>query len=410
MLGDRRTPVIIMNMHHTGLGIARNLRHLHLPVVSISSQRDFPGNRTRYADFRLSPDSQNGKHELLSFLLDFRKEFRLNPIIFPTRDQDILFLDEFRTELDPHFIIPQVRGEALHRILNKHQLTAIAQSCGIPCPKSYLFETSADVQAAIAALSFPCIVKPLYSSQWRSPDIWKIVKSKVLRVDNAQALATLARQLDPFHISLLLQPFVPGPDTNLFVFCSYTDLDGQTRNYFTGRKVLQVPPFNGTGVIVEACPVPEIIEISKMLLAKLHFYGISEIEYKFNAESKEFVLIEINPRHWDQHTLGSSVGVNLTEAIYRDLTEHSYAEQHQIPIPKRWIAEKDLLSLVVDNLINRQYSFRSMMHACRGPRVLSTLNLKDPLPGAALFFQAISENANRFAAAALRKLRVVKNA
>jgi predicted ATP-grasp superfamily ATP-dependent carboligase len=90
---------------------------------------------------------------------------------------------------------------------------------------------------------------------------------------------------------------------------------------FTARKRLQYPPLAGTGVVVEALPIGEIVAPSKSLLAALQFHGISEIEYKRDTRDGTLNLIEINPRHWDQHGLGTAVGVNLSEAACRDMLD-----------------------------------------------------------------------------------------
>jgi predicted ATP-grasp superfamily ATP-dependent carboligase len=98
----------------------------------------------------------------------------------------------------------------------------------------------------------------------------------------------------------------------------------------------------GTGVAVEATLLPHLEEPSRALLRKLEYYGISEIEFKRDQRDGRLYLIEINPRHWDQHGLGTAVGVNLSEALYRDATGQPGRELHQSSMRKVWIGDAEL--------------------------------------------------------------------
>ena len=140
--------------------------------------------------------------------------------------------------------------------------------------------------------------------------------------NSADLMAAYARIREHEPVATV-QQYIPGPEENLVVFGSYCNSAGTVRAFFTGRKILQVPPLRGTGVVLEARPVPEIVEPSKALLRALGFSGISEIEFKIHETTRVPYLIEINPRHWDQHHLGTACGVNLSLELYRDVTGRS---------------------------------------------------------------------------------------
>src|ERR1017187_9589024 len=95
---------VVMNMFYTGLGIARSLGEHGIPVVGLTSQRGVYGNFTRYARTVLCPDSRNQPEQLLAYLLEMGRQIGHRSVIFPTRDDDVLFLDRFRGELERHFV------------------------------------------------------------------------------------------------------------------------------------------------------------------------------------------------------------------------------------------------------------------------------------------------------------------
>src|SRR5580693_5750499 len=94
---------IVMNMFYTGLGIARSLGEQGISVIGLSSHRGACGNFTRYARVRSAPDSREQPDQLLEFLLALGRDARSRCVIFPTRDDDVLFLARFREQLQPFF-------------------------------------------------------------------------------------------------------------------------------------------------------------------------------------------------------------------------------------------------------------------------------------------------------------------
>jgi predicted ATP-grasp superfamily ATP-dependent carboligase len=136
----------------------------------------------------------------------------------------------------------------------------------------------------------------------------------------------------------------------------------------------------GHGYRGASLPVPDIVEPSIALLQSLAFAGVSEIEYKRDPRSGRYALIEINPRHWDQHTLGVASGVNLTHAMYADLTGASVPLMEQNRRPACWIAEEGYLIGLRDVLLGRGYPLRQYLSPLRYPKSWATFSLRDLRP------------------------------
>jgi predicted ATP-grasp superfamily ATP-dependent carboligase len=192
------------------------------------------------------------------------------------------------------------------------------------------------------SLRFPCICKPLYASQWRRVGIWEAVgRQKAMRVECFDELSSFYGKFAHLDPLVSVQEWIEGGEENLLIFGSVTSSEHEPVAFFTARKRLQYPPMAGTGIVVEAIPLPELEPPSRALLSELRFCGISEIEYKRDARDGRLYLIEINPRHWDQHGLGTTVGVNLSEALYRDATGQPTRDMRQSTERVRWIAEAE---------------------------------------------------------------------
>src|SRR5690242_16945601 len=112
-----------MNPYYTGLGIARSLHGRGVPVFALTSEPDTPGGKSRYFDgVHIVPNGRDEPERLCRDLVDIAKRYPTKPVIFPTRDFDILFLHDYWEALDPVLSLPQPRGSPILRMMDKLEL------------------------------------------------------------------------------------------------------------------------------------------------------------------------------------------------------------------------------------------------------------------------------------------------
>ena len=369
-------PVVVLNTHYSGVAIGRDLGRLGVRVIGLSSLEKSPGRGSRWIEFRLAPDSFSQESELRTFLMRLADELTVRAILLPTRDHDINFMSRHRAELEERFVIPLISPDALDQVMNKEVLAHTARRAGLNVPATIIVHRPSELESA-RSLRFPCVCKPVYASQWRQAGIWESVgRQKALRVESYGALEAFYEgfaHLDPL---ITVQEWISGGDSSLLIFGSHCSPTHEVAAFFTARKRLQYPPLAGTGIVVEAVLLPELEEQSRDLLRVLQFRGISEIEYKRDDRDGTLYLIEVNPRHWDQHGLGSSVGVNLSEALYRDATGQSQRPMRQSGERKLWIAEIEYARHLARCLIGRA-PWRDALVGLGAPRVGATLEWGD---------------------------------
>jgi D-aspartate ligase len=395
-----------MNLHYTGIGIGRSLHPLGIEVDGLSAEDDAPGARSRwFRRVHRVPHGRVAPQALCEKLLDIRRHYDDAPVIFPTGDADVLFLAEFAHQLAPHYRLPPGR-DALPRLMDKASLASTAEHHHIETPKTAVCASEADVERVCRTLAFPVVIKPRSAHEWRKVGIWEQVGArKAIMAATPEALAAEYRRLAPVSPQILVQEFVPGEDSDIVVCCCYIDEQGELLGQFTARKLRQSPPLFGTGCLVEAGPVPHIVELSQRLLRACGYAGLAEVEFKHDAASGRHMLIEVNPRHWDQHQLGLQVGVNLSWIAYQKAAGHS--PQPQAPVyacgsAPRWIAEREALMLLALNaaagavgsvslLRIGARTVSGMMALLRRPFVLAVVSLRDPVPGLLLIARTVRE-------------------
>jgi predicted ATP-grasp superfamily ATP-dependent carboligase len=369
-----------MNMFYTGLGIARSLGERGVPVIGLSAQRIY-GNYTRYARVLDAPDSRNAPEALHRFLLDRADEFGLWPIIFPTRDDDVAFLDRFRTDLEERYrlIIPPV--DALRVCLSKWETYEAALQVGVSVPRCWTVENEAGLEQVASEAEFPCVLKPVTAHEWRKGGNWQIVGGrKAIPVQSAEELAAEYRSIAAASPRALVQELIPGPDGNLAIQACYVGDRSDVIAAFNTRKVLQSPEGFGTGCVVESDHVPELLDPSARLLRAIGFSGVAEIEYKWDARRREYRLIEINPRPWDQHRLGVAVGADVIYAAYCDRegldTPPFVSNQGRY----RWIAEDTCIQAGLRAIWRADGTLKRLLSAGRGRRIYAIWSWRDPAP------------------------------
>lgn len=83
------------------------------------------------------------------------------------------------------------------------------------------------------------------------------------------------------------------------------------------RKILQHPPKNGNGDVVEYTQLDEkLADYAMQILSLVDYCGPFEIEFIKARNGKDFKVIEMNPRFWMQHGLIEQISGNLLVARY----------------------------------------------------------------------------------------------
>jgi D-aspartate ligase len=379
---DYRPAVLVMNMHYTGLGVARALASLPADVWGLSYDSTFIGNASRYCKFARYPNPAAEPVAALEFLMKFASRFDGPPLLVPTRDLDLEFLLEHRAALESRYLLPMPASPVIEQALDKSRLFAVARSIGMLCPQEVHVAGPADLRDAVEQLALPCIVKPRVASRWRQGAIFEAVgRRKVVVFDRWDDLRRFYEIIAPIDPEILIQEYIPGGDRNLEIFGSYVSRQDNSVRYFTARKILQAPPGSGTGIVVRAEPIGDIVGPSTELLHTVGYTGISEIEFKRDTRTGTCALIEMNPRHWDQHAVGIPAGVNLSRAMYADMIGEPVPAMKQDARAVSWIAEEGYLIGLPDALRGIGYPLREYLGALRGPKTWATLTWRDPRPG-----------------------------
>ena len=99
-------------------------------------------------------------------------------MLFPTRDDDLVFLDRYRSQLEPYFSLVMPGSEVLEACLNKWQTYEWAVKTGVAAPKAWTFEDAKGLERIIGEVTYPCVLKAVAAHHWRKGGNWELVGAR----------------------------------------------------------------------------------------------------------------------------------------------------------------------------------------------------------------------------------------
>ncbi len=187
----------------------------------------------------------------------------------------------------------------------------LAESLGIPVPRTEFITELDQVTAIAPTLTYPVVVKSI-RSRVRRDNGW--ITGKVRYASNAEELV---RVYDAMHQEMpypLIQRRIEGPGSGLFALF----VDGEAKALFAHRRLREKPPSGGVSVLRESIAADDrIVDYSRKLLRALDWTGVAMVEYKIDRVDNLPKLMEVNGRLWGSLQLAIDSGVDFPYLLYR---------------------------------------------------------------------------------------------
>jgi D-aspartate ligase len=327
--------VVIGGEYH-GLAIVRSLGRRGIPTCVIDDEYSI-AQFSRYATFAVRVPRLRAEEETLECLLTLAKRHHVRGwVLYPTRDETVGALSRQYDRLASVFRLSTPKWDAAKWAWDKRKTYELARSCGIPTPRTRYPRDEAELTEF--DLPFPVVVKPAIKEHFvyaTKAKAWFARNTSELR----QRFSEACELVGPGEV--MIQEWIPGDGGHQFAFCSFfknrSPLAGMTV-----RRLRQHPlDFGRASTYVETIDLPELEQLSTRLLRAINFYGLSELEYKYDARDGHYKLLDFNARCWGYHSLGANAGTDFPRLIFEDLCERP-------PSPRRAAAGIRWIRLITD--------------------------------------------------------------
>ncbi|HKG90698.1 MAG TPA: ATP-grasp domain-containing protein [Gemmatimonadaceae bacterium] len=298
------------------LSVVRSLGRRGLRVHVAWCPPGSPALRSRYIEraHDIPPYDAADRSWLHAFVALLRRE-RFD-LVVPCDDPTLLPLQLHRDELEPHGRLYLLGREAFAVTSSKLETSELARRVGVPTPRELVArraEAADEVCDEVCAWSrFPVVLKP--HSSYGVDDLTS--KRFVRKVATAAELrSALGEMLS--HGPVQVQEHATGAGVGVELLAA----DGDVLVAFQHLRVHEPPAGGGSSYRKSVALDPALLDAARRLVRALRYTGVAMVEFKVDARTGRWTLIEINGRFWGSLPLAVGAGADFPYYLYQLLVE-----------------------------------------------------------------------------------------
>lgn len=381
--------VILGANYYIGLSVIRCLGEMGIYTVAVDYEKKGAyGASSKYCSEQLiAPHYKTNTEAFIEYLLAYGKEQAEKPVLYPCHDAYVEIVDANLDRLKDVFLISQQEQGLWTKLMNKDTLQSIAASYNVLVPETVRVHEPDYLKKTTELIGYPCIVKPV-----DSPSFVAVFRKKIFMANNEDELKQAIQRAKDAKLEVVIQRIIPGFDDHMHTYDAYLNQQSKVTHWTTCQKFRQYPINFGASVYTGQKHFPELHEIGSVFLEAIKYKGFAEIEFKKDAVTGQFYLIEINVRTTNLNALLHSVGLNFPFIDYCELTGN--------PLPPKavtadtnkvfWYAFEDFLA-VKGYLKTGQLKLGQVLKSYMKPKAYAIWSLKDPAPGLMFFSELIGK-------------------
>jgi D-aspartate ligase len=373
-MNHARPVVILRSGHHGGLGIARSLGRLGVPVYSVDAAYWEPAFSSRYCRGRFVLNIETDPPDrAVAGLLEIGRKPGGRPILMPTTDQGAIWVAEHAAALREVFSFPRQDAALVRSLCDKGRMQELARRSDVPTARSVVPRSKEHVMNFLETAVFPVIVKATDSERLRR----RAGGTKFVVRTRRELLELYARAEDGQEPNLLLQEFIPGED---WMFEGYFDQNSRCVFGVTGKKIRRFPV--NTGVTsLGVCLRNETVEKRTTEFMKaIGYQGILDIGYRYDRRDGQYKVLDVNPRIGCTFRLFAATnGMDVARALYLDMTGRPVASSPAAE-GRKWIVEDFDLFSALRSRRDGTLTLKAWVSSLRGVQEAACFALDDPLP------------------------------
>ncbi|WP_428953759.1 ATP-grasp domain-containing protein [Streptomyces sp. cg35] len=331
---DPCVPVVLLRIdpnpfHHGTLGAVRSLGRCGAEVHVAAEAGGSPVARSRFVSQMHTPPAPGATPGEVGRVL-WRTAARVArpAVLIPMDDAGAIAVSELREELTGTFLLPEQPRHLAERVADKARLPELCRAAGIGHPVTVQPRDEHEAYRAVAELGLPAVAK------WSRP--WLLPQGSGLRstclIGSAEEARDLYRRGLGTGGELLLQKYLAaGRDSDWF-FHGYVDRAGRLHAGGAGSKRQAWPRGAGLTAVGRWAPLPELQAMVERLVEGLEYRGIFDIDFRVDAETGRYCLLDFNPRPGAQFRLfADGNGLDVVRAQYLDLTHQPLPAGRALP-------------------------------------------------------------------------------
>lgn len=326
---DISVPAVLVRLdrnpfHHGTLGAVRSLGRAGITVHAVIESLRSPVAGSRYLhsghprpDRASDRGAEIDEEGLYGLLLRISERLGAPAVLVPLDDRSAISVARLRPRLTGRYLLPEQPSGLPERVADKAELAAICGTLGLPHPRTVVPGDPGEAGRAAWALGLPVVAK--WSRPWLLPEGSGLRSTVVVRSPR-EARELFGRSTEAGSRLLLQELLPPGRDLDWF-FHGYSGRDGTLLMGATGRKERSWPVAAGLTAVGRWLPNPAVERLSREAVAALGYRGIVDLDFRLDAATGAYHLLDFNPRPGAQFRLFTDAsGLDVVRALHLDLT------------------------------------------------------------------------------------------
>jgi predicted ATP-grasp superfamily ATP-dependent carboligase len=215
-----------------------------------------------------------------------------------------------------------------------HELNKAGETAHLP-GLVFVGDGFSTVQASeLEALGYPLFVKfdAAYGKTGAEDNL-------VLRVSDYQGFTSRLPGLLEQYKRGVVQGFCPGIGVGAF----FLRWQGRELAHFMHRRIHEVPHTGGASSFRSAWFHKPILDHARSRLEQLDWQGVAMLEYRWDPESDQFWLLELNARFWGSLHLALFAGVDFPRLLLDVFFDHPEAQtSYRTDVSSRWTFPREV--------------------------------------------------------------------
>ncbi len=232
-------------------------------------------------------------------------------LLIPVTELTTLPLAKIRQQIEQQTTLAIADNQSLSIVTDKVKTFLLAEKQGVPIPKSYYINSLETLENCISDIKYPVVIKPSHSIADQKNDI----RTK-LKVDYAFSISELQQKAHKLlkNSEIILQEYFTGVGMGIELIADH----GTIIHVFQHQRLHELPLTGGGSCLRQSVPVhPQLLCHAQALIKALNWHGVAMVEFKYNQESDQCCLMEINGRFWGSLPLAVASGSDFPWFLYQ---------------------------------------------------------------------------------------------
>lgn len=303
-------PAVVIGAELNGLGVCRSLAQGGMPVYVVGNRRSAPALWSRHARPILAK-TLDGR-PFVETLRRLHSRLGGRPFLVINDELALLTISEHRAELEGLYRFQLPAHDTVLMLHDKASFHEAAKTNGWPIPNGVVIRDGSDIPG-IRSLGLPVIIKPADKRHFHAGNAPRLVAAAT----HETAVATCRGLLDRTG-AVLVQETIDGPDDSIFFCLFYRSRNRAMLGMFTGRKLASTPSGTGSTAFCTLSVNETLERTTAAFLDRADYFGFGGVEYKWDASTGRFVIIEptVGRTDW-QEEVATLAGINIPLSAYR---------------------------------------------------------------------------------------------